>query len=73
MKYVVVIDNEGNESPILFPESVVHSTISPLKTVVVSAGFCYKENGKWMASSRSESLRKESRSVDSELLQRYFK
>lgn len=74
MKYVMVIDNQGEESPILFPECITHSSaVNNLRAVVVSAGFCSKEEGKWVAQGMSESLRKKSRPEDSELIQRYFK
>jgi hypothetical protein len=74
MKYVIVIDNQGEESPILFPECINHNgAVNHLRTVVVSAGFCFKEDGKWKAQGLSESLRKNSRPEDSELIQRYFK
>lgn len=74
MKYVIVTDNQGEESPILFPECIPHyCAVNNLRTVVVSAGFCWKEDGKWIASGMSESLHKNSRPEDSELIQRYFK
>lgn len=74
MKYVMVIDNYDEESPILFPECITHRDVAGFSRLkVVSAGFCMKADGQWQASGRSESLRVDSRTQDSEIIQRYFK
>ena len=74
MKYVMVVDNDGQDAPILFPETITHSSaVNNLRSVVVSAGFCYKKDGNWVAEGMSESLRKKSRPEDTALIQRHFK
>jgi hypothetical protein len=74
VKYVIVIDAEGNESPIVFHKSVAHNTISNRNGNIISAGFATKAmTGKWFANGASESLNLKSRPVeDGVLLNKFF-
>ena len=74
MKYVIVIDNNGEESPIVFYDSVVHSTVRNFNGVTISAGFATKSvTGQWFAHGESISLHLKSRPAeDSVLLNKFF-
>ena len=78
-KYII-INVLGQETPILFPETMSHSTVAytiGLGTDPVSAGFWTvspKEDGgvEYKAFGDSYTLKIESRPEDSDILNRYF-
>jgi len=73
LKYVVAVDNYGEESPIVFPATFTHNRIGTLRLAkIVSAGFCMRVDGRWIVSGESESLQVQSRPEDAALLNRYF-
>lgn len=74
MKYVVVKNDMGMLVPIVFPETINHSTIPREGRChsVVSAGFCFCENGKWGAFGRSQTLNVDSRPEDGKLITEAF-
>lgn len=74
MKYVVVVDNRGEESAIVFPEFVNHNTICNRNGPILSAGFCAYGNltKKWNAFGESITLRMKSRPQDSKLIEEFF-
>lgn len=74
MKYVVVVDNNGEESAIVFSESINHNTICNRNGPIISAGFCaYGDLTKeWRAFGESITLHKKSRPEDSKLVNKFF-
>lgn len=68
-KYIVV-EEDGEPYPIIFPEHIAHSEIGGLFRRVVSAGFVLLGETEATAFGRSASLGVGSRSGDSQLLSR---
>jgi len=76
MKYVVVRNELGEEVPLLFRETINHSTVQKFGRdhESVSAGFALVRDGKWEAFGRSVSLNLKSRpKEDSALLNEHFR
>lgn len=56
MKYIVINSN-GVEVTILFPDAVAHSqAVNQAQGKPIAAGFCYVQNGRWIAYGSSDSL-----------------
>jgi hypothetical protein len=72
MKYAIVVDNNGQESPLLFPECINHNTVCNRNGPVISGGFCDLTTKGWIVYGKSITLHKDSRPEDAEILNRVF-
>ncbi len=74
VKYVTVVNDDGNEAIIVFAPGVKHNTITHRNGKIVSAGFATKSvTGLWFAHGESLSLRLKSRpEEDGVLLNQFF-
>lgn len=73
MKYIVLNSN-GVEVAILFPDAVAHSqAVNQAQGKPIAAGFCYVQNGRWIAYGGSDSLQIKSRGrLDAEAIHLTF-
>lgn len=67
MKYIIVESETGLELPIVFNSILTHKDVAR-PYIVVSAGFCSCESGKWTVWGESVSLQMKSRPQDEKIL-----
>ena len=74
MKYIIFEDFGGQETPILFPERILHEEMRDQIPYarVLSAGTVAIQGGEFVCSGRAKALDTQARSEDGQIIARHF-
>lgn len=74
MKYIIFSDFAAKETPVIFPERIMHDEMREQipYAEVVAAGYVYLQNGTFRCQGESRELEAGARPEDSRVMARFF-